>query len=116
VGPNEGWVGGSKDAVVVDEAGVGRYAAERAALEKIVGVFSRDAVELGVVGEDSLKSDITHLTENFEYIVSELERLRGGGRVGDQNWIQERERVEGVLYDGGVHAELRNLLKLMQSL
>jgi hypothetical protein len=116
VGPNEGWVGGSKDAVVVDEAGVGRYAAERAALEKIVGVFSRDAVELGVVGEDSLKSDITHLTENFEYIVSELERLRGGGRVGDQNWIQEMERVEGVLYDGGVHAELRNLLKLMQSL
>ena len=103
------------DDVVVGEVGAGPYAAERAALEKIVGVFSRDAVELGAVGEGSLESDITQLTENFEYIVSELEKLRGGGRGGGQNWIQELERVGGVPYEGGVHAEVRILLKRMQS-
>ena len=116
VRPNESGVGGSKDAEIGGEVGVGRYAAERAALEKIVGVFSRDAVELGAVGEDSLELDIAQLTENFEHIVSELEKLRGGGRGGDQNWIQELERVGGVPYKGGVHADLRNLLKRMQSL
>ena len=46
---------------------------ERAALGEIVGRLTRDAVELGEVGEGSLESDIGQLTENFEYIVSELE-------------------------------------------
>ena len=116
VRPNEGGVGGSKDAEIGGEVGAGRYTAERVALEKIVGVFSRDVEELGMVGEGSLESDIAQLTENFEYIVSELERLRSGGRGGDQSWIQEPDRVGGVPYEGGVHTELRNLLKRMQSL
>ena len=113
VRPNEGGVGGSKDAEIGGEVGVGRYAAERAALDNIVGVFRREAQAFGAVGEGSLESDITHLTENFEYIVSELERLRGGG---GQKFIEELEMVGGVPYKGGVHAELRNLLKRMQSL
>ena len=50
---------------------------------------------------------------HFEYIVSELERLLGGG---GQNFIEELERVGGVPYDGRVYAELRNLLKRMQCL
>ena len=113
VRPNEGGVDGSMDVEIRGEAGVGRYAAERAALAKIVGVFSRDAVELGAVGEGSLESDIAQLTENFEYIVSELERLLGGG---GQSFIEELESVGGVRYEGGRHAELRNLLKRMQCL
>lgn len=113
VGVKKDGVDGSGDAEVVGEMGVGRYKAERAALGKIVGRLTRDAVELGAVGEGSLESDIAHLTENFEYIVSELERLLGGG---GENFIKELERAGGVPYEGGVHAELRNLLKRMQCL
>ena len=80
-----------------------------------VGRLTRDAVELGAgaIGEGSLESDIGQLTENFEYIVSELERLL----VGDgRSFIEELENVGGVRYEGGRHAELRNLLKRMQCL
>ena len=117
------WVGAKKDgvvgvdgsgvAVVVGDAGSGRYTAERAALGEIVGRLTRDTEALGAVGEGSLESDIGQLTENFEYIVSELERLLGGG---GESFIEELESVGGVRYEGGRHAELRNLLRRMQCL
>jgi hypothetical protein len=106
-------VDGLEDAEVVGDAGAGRYKAERASLGKIVGRLTRDAVELGAVGEGSLESDIGQLTENFEYIVSELERLLGGD---GRSFIEELENVGGVRYEGGRHAELRNLLRRMQCL
>jgi hypothetical protein len=66
----------------------------------------------------SCESDITHLTENFEYIVSELEKLRGGGRGGDQKWIQELQSVGGVPYKGAalrVRAKLHALKELVDA-
>ena len=51
-------------------------------------------------------------TQNWTVVNVQRRLLGGGGR----SFIEELESVGGVRYEGGVHAELRNLLKRMQCL